>query len=139
MSAENKARVRRSFEEVWNKRNPAAVDELVSPDYVDHSLPPELPPNREGLKQLFTMYQAAFPDTVMTIEDQVAEGDKVVTRWTARGTHKGDLMGIPPTGKEVTVTGIDISRFADGKEVEHWGQFDLMGMMQQIGVVPPPG
>lgn len=139
MSEENKALIRRYYEEAWNKGNLAVLDEVVSPDYVDHNLPPELPPNRAGLKQLMAMYQAAFPDTVMTIEDQIAEGDRVVTRWTARGTHKGDLMGVPATGKAVTVTGIDISRIAGGQEVEHWGQFDLMGLMQQLGVVPPPG
>jgi steroid delta-isomerase-like uncharacterized protein len=139
MSAENKALIRRVYEEAWNKGNLAILDEVVSPDYVDHSLPPGLPPGKEGIKQLIAMYQAAFPDTVMTVEDQIAEGDKVVTRWSARGTHKGELMGVPPTGKVVTVSGIDISRVADGMEVEHWAEFDLMGMMQQLGVVPAPG
>jgi steroid delta-isomerase-like uncharacterized protein len=139
MSAEeNKAVVRRFFEEAWNKKNLAVIDELVGRDYQGHSLPPGLAPGVEGLKQLMGMYHTAFPDTRMTIEDQIAEGNSVVTRWTARGTHQGDLMGIPPTGKQVTVQGIDINRFAGGKMVAHWGEFDQMGMMQQLGVVPSP-
>jgi predicted ester cyclase len=85
------------------------------------------------------MFLSAFPDTKMTIEDQLAEGDKVTTRWTATGTHTGELMGIPATGKAVTVTGFDITRYSGGKSVEHWGQFDQMGMMQQLGVIPTPG
>jgi predicted ester cyclase len=84
------------------------------------------------------MYQMAFPDVRMTVEDGFAEGDKVVVRWTGRGAHTGELMGIPPTGKQVTVTGIDVYRVAGGKLVERWGEFDQMGMMQQLGVVPLP-
>lgn len=139
MSEENKAIVQRFFEEVWNEGNPSAIDELVAANYEDHSLPPGMPSGAEGLKQTIAMYQSAFPDTRMTVEDQFAEGDRVVARWTGRGTHTGELMGIPPTGKQVTVTGIDIYRVVGGKVVEHWGEFDQMGMMQQIGVVPPPG
>ena len=85
------------------------------------------------------MYRSAFPDMQLTIEDQIAEGDKVVTRWTARGTHQGELMGIPPTGKQATVTGITVGRVANGKFVESWSNFDALGMMQQLGVVPVPG
>ena len=84
------------------------------------------------------MFLSAFPDTQMTVEDELADGDKVATRWTATGTHTGELMGIPPTGKQVTVTGMDINRLVGGKIVEHWGEFDQMGMMQQLGVVPAP-
>ena len=139
MSEENKALIRRFFEEVWNEQNLDAIDELVAADQVDHSLPPGLPPGREGAKAFVGMYLSAFPDTRMTIEDIVAEGDRVVTRWSATGTHTGELMGIPATGKQVTVTGLDINRYSGGKSVEHWGQFDQMGMMQQLGVVPAPG
>lgn len=93
----------------------------------------------EGTKAFTGMYRSAFPDTKMTIDLQIAEGDKVTTRWTAHGTHKGELMGIPATGKQVTITGVGIDRIAGGRIVETWGEFDLMGMMQQLGVVPSPG
>ena len=135
MSEENKALIRRFYEEVWNDKNLEAIDELVATDSVDH----DLPPGREGAKAFISMYLSAFPDTKMTIEDLLAEGDKVVTRWSATGTHTGELMGIPATGKQVTVTGLDINRYSGGKSVEHWGEFDQMGMMQQLGVVPGPG
>lgn len=139
MSEENKAIARRSFDEVWNQGNLAAIDEIYAPDVVNHTLPPGLPPGVEGGKAFTGMYLSAFPDTKMTIELQIAEGDKVVTRWKAQGTHKGELMGIPATGKQVTVTGIVIDRIVGGRIVESWGEFDQMGMMQQLGVVPTPG
>ena len=89
--------------------------------------------------QYYATYRAAFPDTHLTIEDQIAEGDKVVTRWTATGTNQGTLMGIPPSGKRVTITGISITRIANGKAVEDWVNFDTLGMLQQIGAIPTPG
>ena len=89
-----------------------------------------------SLKDLVMVFRTAFPDLSNTVEDQIAEGDKVVTRWTATGTHKGDLMGIPPTNKRATVTGVDIARFHDGKVVEAWVSYDMHGMLQQLGVVP---
>jgi len=140
MSTEdNKALDRRGFEEVWNKGNLAVVDELNDANVVTHN--PPGPPLRgtEAFKQFVLMYRSAFPDVQLTIEDQIAEGDKVVTRWTARGTHQGELMGIPPTGKQATVTGITVGRVANGKFVESWSNFDALGMMQQLGVVPAPG
>ena len=133
---ENKAIFRRIVEEGFNKGNLAIVDELVATNHVNHTDNVHGP---EEYKQFITMYRTAFPDLHMTIEDQIAEGDKVVNRWTSRGTHKGDLMGIPPTGKQTTVTGIYVARIIGGKIVEEWGNFDALGMMQQIGVVPPPG
>lgn len=136
MSAENKALVRRFFEEVFNQGNLDLTDEMYDPGYIDHNRPPGLPPGVAGLKALVGMYRAAFPDVRMKIEDQISEGDKVVTRWTATGTHQGDLMGIPATGKVATVTGIDITRIVGNKIVENWNQFDQMGMMQQLGVIP---
>lgn len=139
MSEENKALSRRVIEECFNKGNLALADELCAPDYVDHDAPPGFSPGVEGFKQQVAMYRAAFPDVQITVEDQVAEGDKVVTRWTGRGTHKGELMGIAPTNKEVTVTGMSINRIVEGRIVEHWENFDQMGMMLQLGVVPPPG
>ncbi|NIO68070.1 MAG: ester cyclase [Anaerolineae bacterium] len=133
---ENKAIFRRIVEEGFNKGNLAIVDELVATNHVNHTDNVHGP---EEYKQFITMYRTAFPDLHMTIEDQIAEGDKVVNRWTSRGTHKGDLMGIPPTGKQTTVTGMYVARIIGGKIVEEWGNFDALGMMQQIGVVPPPG
>ena len=138
MSEENKSISRRVQEEAFNQGNLAVIDELVAADYVDHDLPPGFPEGQEGFKQLVAMYRAAFPDVQMTIEDVIADGDKVALRWTATGTHQGELMGIPPTNKQVTVTGMDINRLAGGKIAEHWGNFDQMGMMQQLGVIPSP-
>lgn len=139
MSEENKALVRRIMKEVWDNKNLDTLGEFIAADTVNHELPPGFPAGLEGTKAFLGMFLSAFPDTNFTIEDQVAEGDMVVTRWVATGTHKGELMGIPATGKHVTVTGVDIDRISGGKSVEHWGQFDQMGMMQQLGVVPPPG
>src|SRR4051794_15342045 len=102
----NKALARRSFEELWNQGNLAAASELYDAHHISHGLGVAVPPGIEGLKQFITLYRTAYPDTHFTIEDQLAEGDKVVTRWTAIGTHQGELMGIPPTGKRVTVTGM---------------------------------
>jgi steroid delta-isomerase-like uncharacterized protein len=133
---ENKAIFRRIVEEGFNKGNLAIVDELVATNHVNHTDNVHGP---EEYKQFITMYRTAFPDLHMTIEDQIAEGDKVVNRWTSRGTHKGDLMGIPPTGKQTTVTGMYVARIIGGKIVEEWGNLDALGMMQQLGVVPPPG
>ena len=139
MSAEeNKAVARRVLHEVVQKGNLDVVDELIAPEY-RYSAPgnPEVR-GPEGYKQLVTMYRSAFPDMQMTEDDIVAEGDKVVTRWTARGTHRGELMGIPPTGKQINVTGMVIARIAGGKIVEEHEVFDALGMMQQLGVVPTP-
>jgi len=133
---ENKAVVRRIFEEVWNKGNLAVAGELMAD--VLHSAGQEHK-GLEGLKQMVTMYRTAFPDSNITIEDMVAEGDKVVCRYAMRGTHKGDYMGIAATGKQVNIMGISIHRFAGGKEAEVWAIEDMLGMMQQLGVVPPMG
>jgi steroid delta-isomerase-like uncharacterized protein len=139
MSEENKAVLRRENEEVWNKHNPDAVDEIYAPDFVNHSAPPGMPNDREGLKALVGMYLGAFPDHKVTSEFLVAEGDKVVSRWTSTGTHTGELMGIPATGKRTRTTGIAIVRVAGGKIAELWIESDQLGLMQQLGVVPPPG
>ena len=133
---ENKANVRRVIEEVFNKGNLAAADELVATNYIYHGPIGMEFKGPEGLKQLISMFRNAFPDLHGTVEDLFAEGDRVVSRFTARGTHKGDLMGIAPTGKQVTQAGIVIARWVDGKEVEAWESLDLLGMMQQLGVVP---
>lgn len=138
MTEDNKALNRRFVEEVINQGNIEAIDELLDPGVVDHAAPPGFPTGREGAKQFFAMMRSAFPDLHLTIEDMIAEGDKVVMRSTWSGTHQGEFMGIPATGKRVTVSAIDISRVADGRMVEHWEQFDALGLMQQLGVVLPP-
>lgn len=137
---ENKALVRRTIEEVWNKGSLAGVDELLATDYVGHfAILPEPVRGHTAFKQFASHYFTAFPDIRVTIDDLVADGDKVVVRWTARGTHRGELMGIPPTGKPVTVTGMWIHRVAGGRIAEQWGVFDALGMMQQLGTIPAPG
>ena len=128
----------RWYEEVFNAGNLALIDELFAPDFIDHD-PSNPLPGLEGVRQLVSMYRGAFPDLRLTIEDEITEGDRVVTRFTGHGTHKGSLMGIPPTGKRVTITAIDILRFENGRIAEHWGNQDLLGMMRQLGVIPTPG
>ncbi len=135
----NKASVRRFYDEVFNKKNRAAIDEFIAPNHVDHAAPLGLLGGIEGAKQTLTMYLTAFPDLHFTVEGIIAEGDKVVARLTARGTQQGAFMGIPPTGKQVTVTAIDISRIVGGKSVEHWLEMDTLGLLQQLGVIPAPG
>ena len=139
MSVEdNKVRVRRLYEEVFNKQNVAAIDDYFAPNVIDHSLPPEAPGGIEGVRLTIAMYLAAFPDLNFTLEDMVAEGDRVVAHWTLRGTHQGASLGMPPTGKHITMPGISILRFDDGKAVETWVIFDQMGMLQQLGLAPDP-
>ena len=128
----------RWYEEVFNAGNLALIDELFAPNFVDHD-PSNPLPGLDGVRQLVSMYRGAFPDLHLTIEDEITEGDRVVTRFTGRGTHKGSLMGIPPTGKRVTIAAIDILRFENGRIAEHWGNQDLLGMMRQLGVIPAPG
>jgi steroid delta-isomerase-like uncharacterized protein len=138
MSEQNRMLVRRAVEEVYNQGNLAVVDELVAGDLVIH-LPSEEVHGPAGAKQHVAALRAAFPDLRITIEDQISEGDKVVTRWTARGTHIGPFQGVPPTGKQGSMTGIDIDRIADGRVVECWVNSDDLGLLQQLGVVPTPG
>jgi steroid delta-isomerase-like uncharacterized protein len=139
MSTEaNKNIVRRYVEEVQNEDNLMALEEIAAPDYVNHDAPAGVPPDREGIKQLTAMFRQAFPDGRMTIDDMLAEGDRVATRKTFRGTHRGELMGIPPTGKAVAIRLMDISRLVDGKVVESWHVGDDLGMLQQLGALQPP-
>jgi steroid delta-isomerase-like uncharacterized protein len=141
MSTEqNKALVRQLVEEAINQGNISMIDELLIPDFIEHEeLPPGIPPGREAPKVLFTMLRSAFPDFKATIEHLIAEGDEVVLHMTWTGTHEGEFMGIPPTGKSISINVIDILGIAEGKFVEHWGVMDSMAMMQQLGVVPAPG
>ncbi len=130
---ENKALVRRWFAEL-DRRNFAIIDELLPVDYVDHNPPlPDLPPGREGVRQSSLALAAAFPDAVHTIDDQIAEGDKVMTRLTVRATFLGEILGYRPTGRIVEVSGIAVHRVAAGRLVEHWANMDMAGFMQQIG------
>ncbi|MDX6380111.1 MAG: hypothetical protein QOI57_1135 [Rubrobacteraceae bacterium] len=136
---ENKAITRRFLEEIFTGGNLELVDELFAPDFIlhDSSVPQEVR-GVEALKQYITMYRTAYPDTHFTVEDQIAEGNEVVTRWTGQGTHQGELMGISPTGNQVTVTGIEVDRVSGGKIEESWVSYDALGMMQQLGIVPSP-
>jgi len=136
MSTEhNKALVRRFIEEVWNQKHLASIDVLVATNYLDHTS--GNPPGPEGLKQFAEAYISAFPDLHTTIEDQVAEGDKVVTRWTSYGTNTGSFFGQPATGKSAMIAGMSIDRIADGKIVESWDALDQLGMLQQLEMIPP--
>jgi steroid delta-isomerase-like uncharacterized protein len=138
MSTEdNKALARRAYEAL-NQRNWSVYYEQFAPDGVYHNASMTIQ-GLDAYKQFLSMYLTAFPDAQFTIEDLIAEGDKVVTRQTFRGTHQGELMGIPPTGKQVTVSAIVIVRIVNGKAVEGWQNGDTLGMLQQLGVVPAPG
>ncbi len=137
MSKENKTIVRRLFEELWNKGNLSVADELFTPNYEHHDpSTPDFGRGPESEKKRATLYRAAFPDLRLTIEDIIAEGDAVMARWSCRGTHKGDLSGIAPTGKQFTISGVSIARVAGGKMAEGWVNWDALGLMQQLGVVP---
>ena len=134
---ENKAIERRFWEKIFNGRNVDLIDELFATNYVLHgSGGQDL--NAEGTKQMLSMYFNAFPDLHATIEDLFAAEDRVATRSIMRGTHRGEMMGIPPTGKQVTVMLVSIDRIVDGKFVESWHLSDQVGMMRQLGAMPPP-
>jgi len=130
---ENKASGRRFIEEVINRGNVAVIDELSDPSFVDHSIPPGVPPTVEGLKGFLKQFRAAFPDLHYTIDDQIAEGDRIVQRLTASGTMKGDFMGMPAANKSAKWSEIHITRWANGKAVEHWGVVDQTDMLAQLG------
>ena len=137
MSEGNKFVIRRSFDELWNKRNLSVADELFNPYYAHHDpSTSDVGRGPESEKNRATLYRTAFPDLRLTIEDIIAEGETVMARWSCRGTHKGDLSGIAPTGKQVTISGESIARFTGGKMAEGWVNWDALGLMQQLGVVP---
>jgi len=137
MTSNNKTIARRLYEECFNRGDLGLVDEIVSESFVSSTPNPGgLPSDREGFKQTVTLLRSGFPDLAMTVDDMVVEGDMVAVRVTARGTHKNEFMGIPPTGKHVTMMGMDFMRFENGKVTERWGQWDQLGMMQQLGVIP---
>ena len=138
MAEDLKELTRTYVSQVWSRGKLELVDELVAPSCRTHD--PAAPGGEfagpEGVKQLVAMYRSAFPDTAFELQDLIQEGDKVAARITATGTHKGTLMGIAPTGKRVSISGIVITQFRDGKQVESWSSYDQLGMLQQLGVVP---
>lgn len=137
MDDANKAIARRVIDEIYNDGRPEASDELVTADFVGHDPAwPEPMIGPEGIRRHAEGHRAAFPDMRLTIEDVFGEGDRVVTRWTARGTHEAELFGVPATGKQATVTGITISRIVDGRIAESWISWDTLGLLQQIGAIP---
>jgi steroid delta-isomerase-like uncharacterized protein len=139
MSEENKALIQRFVEEAFNKGNVDVADEVYSPTFLSHEPTGPVERSPEYVENFVNMYLSAFPDGRTTMEDLVAEGGRVAYRWTYRGTHQGELMGIPPTGREVTITGITIDSVSDGRIAEEWNHFDQLGLLQQLGVVPTPG
>jgi steroid delta-isomerase-like uncharacterized protein len=141
MSEENKALARRYLEEIWDKGNVDLIDELFTTDFVRHGPPAVEGEVRgpESFKDLVSTYHAGLPDFRVTIDDMIAEGDSVVTRWTVRGTHQGELMGSAPTGNQVTFTGYLFDRIAGGKIEEEWVDYDTLYVMQEIGAVPQQG
>lgn len=138
MAADNKAIVREYFEEVVNNGNVAVADKLISTHYVSHyPTGYAFGGGPEDVKQIVTIVRTAFPDVHFTLEDMVSEGNKVVVRWTFRGTHEHDFMGVPPAGKRVTIMGIAIYRIANEKIAEAWVAWDTGGLLRQLGAVPP--
>jgi len=140
MSTEhNKALALRFAEEVINQHNLAAVDTLFASTYVNHFSPPGAPQGPDGEKQLNAMFFSAFPNCHLTVEDMIAEGDKVVSRWTYQGTHTGEFMGIAPTGKSFTIQGMSVFCLAENKIVDNWTSLDMLALLQQLGVIPSMG
>jgi len=135
---ENKAVVRRFVEEFKNSANHGIVDELFTEDFVHHFADPRLPRGRAGMKALGQSVAAGLPDVHATIEDLIAEGDKVVERTRAGGTHKGEFFGVPATGRKITWTETHVYRLRGGRIAEHWPEIDMLGIMTQLGVVPAP-
>jgi steroid delta-isomerase-like uncharacterized protein len=139
MSTGNKELLRRFFEELFNRGNLDVADEIVGTNYLNHDAVPGEAPGRAGLKAFVVYLRTAFPDIHFTVEDLIAEDDKVVTRWSVTGTQKGEFAGVPATGKSVHVSAINIHRLSDGQIHEAWLNFDALGMMQQLGAIPISG
>ncbi len=138
MSAEqHKSTIRRFYEEGVNKGSMALFDEVISPDYVSHFFPADLPHGPEGVKRFVTAFRGAFPDVLVTCDEIIAEGDMATSRITIRATHQGEFQGISPTGKQVTVQSIDLWRFAGGKASEGWGGPNVPSLLNQLGAIPP--
>ena len=137
---QNKAIVRRLFDEVYNAKNIALIDDLIAPDFVDHNPVAGLEPGRAGFKQFIGLVATVFPDNRLTIDDLLAEGDRVAVRWTSYNTHTGgEFFGIPPSGRTAVFTGTTIYRVVNGKIVELWYNADTMGLLTQLGAPSPLG
>ena len=134
---ENKTLVRRFFD-AFGHNDFAALEAVTHQDVVYHTAPPGLSAGIEGYRELMAMYVSAFPDVQITVDDMIAEGDKVVTRFTSRGTQQGEFMGIPPAGTPVTIGGISIIHVAGNKVAEEWDQLDMLGGLQQLGATLVP-
>jgi steroid delta-isomerase-like uncharacterized protein len=141
MSAEeSKATMRRYLDVFEQGNNLDILDELLAPDYINHTpATPDLPTGPEGVKGVVTMFRSAMPDLRVIVQDMIAEGDKVATRYTLEGTHRGELFGVPPSGQRLSIKSISVERVLEGKIREHWRVTDSLDMMQQLGVVPEPG
>ena len=139
MSAENKALARRILEDLVIDLNLDNLEDYFAEDVIVHVPFLDLPPGLEGLRSLYSSFPGAIEDVDLTFEDQIAEGDLVVTRWSSVFTHTGELFGVPATGKRVQQSGIMIYRITDGKVVEQWAEANMLGLMRQLGAVPPPG
>ena len=138
MSNDNKELIRR-YQEAYNRGELDRLHEFVAPDWVAHTWAPGFPKSLDATREVHLMHVSACPDLEYTIEDLIAEGDRVVARFTARGTHLGPLLGFPPTGKHLEVQGISIFRIAGGKIVEHWAVSDIAGLLVQLGAALPSG
>jgi steroid delta-isomerase-like uncharacterized protein len=141
MPAEENKRVVRRFWGVWEEENFVdLIDELLAPDYINHSPgTPDQPAGPEGVKAVVSMFRSGMPDLRVTIDDMIAEGDKVATRYTIEGTHEGELFGVPPTGRRLSIESMTVERVSGGKIREHWRITDTLDMMQQLGVFPESG
>ena len=139
MSAEESKAIVRRFWGVWEEGNIDLVDELLAPDYINHTpATPDQPTGPEGVKGVVAMFRSGMPDLRVVIEDMIAEGDKVAVRYTLEGTHEGELFGVPPTGQRLSIKSISVERVSAGKVREHWRVTDSLDMMQQLGVIPVP-
>jgi len=135
---QNKRLVRRLYNEVFVKWNFEVVDELVAPEFIGHEMPPGIPPGPQGFREFYGILRAAFPDAQLTVEDMIAEGDRVVVRWRSRATHRGEFRGIPPTGRDASTTGIAIYRLSKGKIVERWVEVDMLGLTERLRASAAP-
>jgi steroid delta-isomerase-like uncharacterized protein len=140
MSAEESKATMHRYLGVFEQGNIDLLDELLAPDYINHTpATPDLPTGPEGVKGVVSMFRSAMPDLRVVVEDMIAEGDKVATRYTLEGTHEGELFGVPPTGQRLSIKSFTAERVSEGKIREHWRVSDNLDMMQQLGVIPPPG
>jgi steroid delta-isomerase-like uncharacterized protein len=140
MSAEESKAIMRRFWEVWEQGNVELLDELLAPEYINHTLAaPDLPSGPQGVKEVVSMFRSGIPDLKVVIEDMIAEGDKVATRYALEGIHRGEIFGVPPTGKHLSIKSMTVERLSEGKIVEHWRVTDELDMMRQLGAIRAPG